>query len=351
MDFSRLDNPFYINPTSGTTGTKKAAIASEENLYWNTWSVIKHLDLSPEDIHLCTFPSHVHPHETISRIMFLGGTGVLCETSPDALLEASQDLPLSCLMGNPHVVDLLYRYSETRPAGFPRLRLIELGGSPTPEPLFRTLSGLCENVVPVWGSAETSGVAFAETSGAMDFPGLIGVAGPGYEGRIDSMAPGEGAQPAEGELLVRGRGVVSGYCLAPVDDKSRFRDGWFHTGDRAVEENGVFRVLGRMDNMINVSGQKVQAELIESVLIQHPSVNDAAVLAVPAPTGDQRICALIVQAPPGSLVERDLISHCVNRLPRFAIPKEVVFLASLPRTSGGKLERWRLSQYCTRIPQ
>jgi acyl-coenzyme A synthetase/AMP-(fatty) acid ligase len=136
----------------------------------------------------------------------------------------------------------------------------------------------------------------------------------------------------DGELVITGPTVARGYRGGP-----RFSDRTFHTGDRVtVDPSGCLRYVGRVDDQVKVRGHRVELGEVEAALVQHPAVEDGAVVAVPDELVTNRLVAFAVGA---AIDVRALRRHLAQALPAAMVPDSVVVVVDLPRTSTGKVDR------------
>ena len=145
----------------------------------------------------------------------------------------------------------------------------------------------------------------------------------------------------EGELLVRGPNVFAGYWRNDEATAGAFRDGWLLTGDIAErDDEGNYRILGRLKDMVVSGGENIYPAEIESVLHEHPAVADAAVIGAPDERwGEVCIAFVVLDAP---VTEEELRQHCFDRLARFKVPKSFHVVDELPRNSMGKIQKSEL---------
>jgi len=121
-------------------------------------------------------------------------------------------------------------------------------------------------------------------------------------------------------------------------------DGWLRTGDRgALDERGCLTVLGRADDVVVTGGENVAPEEVEAALLAHPRVADAGVAGVPDPEWGQAVCAFVVARPGPAPTLEELRSACAGRLAPYKLPRRLVVLDALPRTTSGKLRRRALA--------
>jgi fatty-acyl-CoA synthase len=142
----------------------------------------------------------------------------------------------------------------------------------------------------------------------------------------------------EGELLIRGPHVIAGYWRNPGATAETIRDGWLHTGDIAVRDaDGCFSILGRSKEMFISGGENVYPAEIESVLLAHPDVLEAAVVSVPDKTWGEVGRAFIVVS--GAYDEANLVAFLEQRLARYKLPRSIVVIDELPLTAIGKIDK------------
>jgi len=141
-----------------------------------------------------------------------------------------------------------------------------------------------------------------------------------------------------GEIEVGGPGVFTEYWGQPEATRSAFRDGWFRTGDTAVVENGVYRILGRTSSdILKTGGHKVSALEIEEVLRQHPAVAECAVVGVPDAEWGERVAAAVVLNERQMLDLPSLRSWALKLLAVHKVPSRLLVLNALPRNAMGKV--------------
>jgi crotonobetaine/carnitine-CoA ligase len=173
--------------------------------------------------------------------------------------------------------------------------------------------------------------------------GACGIPAPFREVRIvdDKGAPVPRGEV--GELQVRGRAILQGYYKNPEATAAAFRDDWFRTGDLfQQDENGYFRIVGRIKDMIRRAGENVSAREVEAVIVAMPEVAEVAVLPVKDETRGEEIKACVVLRPNGRPAEEvlpDLVRHCKDNLAPFKVPRYIAFMPVLPRTASDKIAK------------
>lgn len=337
------DDLCYIDFTSGSSGAPKGVPRTHGSIWAISCSAVAALGLSPQDCHLSLFAPFAHPHEALARAAFLGGMLVMVETlRPSAIAAAVARHRVTCIMAVPTVYRVLVERLDGRRLA--TLRLLESGGAVTPEPLidaFRARLGV--PLTPVWGCTEAGGIALA--GGGEERPaGAVGRLCPGFEARVvpaqaDAVVSGEAAA-RHGELALRGPSLAREYFRLPDETARAFRDGWYFTGDIfSRDDAGFYSFRGRHDEMIKVRGLKVFPTEIERVLMLHPDVAEAAVIA--GEDSDSRPIAFVVARAGAVLNATALRAFCRSHLAPYAVP-HIVPRHRLARTPSGKILKRRL---------
>jgi acyl-CoA synthetase (AMP-forming)/AMP-acid ligase II len=145
---------------------------------------------------------------------------------------------------------------------------------------------------------------------------------------------------AEGEILLRGDNILSGYWRMPEATAEALRGGWFHTGDIAtVDADGYYTVVDRKKDMINAGGLKIWPREVEEVLYRHPAVQEAAVVAMADAYAGERPMAFVALKSGQSATADDLIAYCREHLATFKAPRHIEFRPELPKLPTGKILR------------
>jgi len=336
FDISPLDL-FYYNLTSGASGRPRAAAATHANVLANAVAANAALGLGAEDVHLCTFAAHAHPHETFARALVAGGAAAFVESIlPRTVLNAVASFRVTALMGVPPLFRSLIPLAGA--ADTSSLRVAEAGGMTTPAALladFRAAFGL--PLTRVWGSTETSGIAFVAPADAPE--GAMGRPIAGYEARVLGEAGAEVGVGDVGELTVGGPA-----CVADVGGAAeRFRDGFVRTRDYVRREaDGSFTFVDRAEGLMKVAGEKVYAAEVERALRAHPAVAEAAVLAEADDVRGQVPVAYVVPFPHLELTPAAVAAFVRESLPAVKRPRRISIVPDLPHTGSGKVDKIRL---------
>jgi malonyl-CoA/methylmalonyl-CoA synthetase len=327
--------------TSGTTGPPKGAVLSHRAIAANLDALALAWAWTADDVVAHALPLfHVHG-------LVLGLLGPLRRGGelrhggrfdPAALAVAGG----SIVFAVPTMYHRLGRAAEADGAvadGLRRARLLVSGSAPLPAPEFERIERLTgQRIAERYGLTETLINTAARADGDRR-PGSVGPALPGVQLRLAPEPGGDGL----GEVAVRGPNLFSGYLGRPDATAAAMRDGWFLTGDLATQDpDGGWRIVGRRaTDLIKTGGYKVGAGEVEAALLEHPAVREAAVTAAPDDDLGERIVAWVVPedaAPPAGA----LADHVAGRLAPHKRPREVRYLAALPRNAMGKVVKARL---------
>jgi len=215
--------------------------------------------------------------------------------------------------------------------GRPHLRFARTCSSPLSRDLqHRAEERLGVPVLEAYGMTEASHqISSNPLPPAERIPGTVGVSA-GAELRL-----------IDGEVAIRGPGVMPGYVDNPDANAKSFVDGWFRTGDLGVFEDGYLRLTGRLKEMILRGGENVSPYEVEDVLVQHPAVEDAVCFGIPSEKYGEEVVAAVRRR--SDVTGRELQRHCRDHLAAYKTPAEVQVVDSIPRTATGKLQRARMA--------
>ncbi|MEU5979961.1 type I polyketide synthase [Streptomyces sp. NPDC047315] len=341
-----LDEPAWILYTSGTTGARKGAVTTQRALLWSTAAgYAPLLGMSERDRLLWPLPLHHAYAQSLCLVAVVatGASAHLLDRGVDiaqALRHQPPSEPFTMLAGVPATYHLLVsavREAPPRPAG---LRVCLTGGAPCPpELLAATEELLGAPLLDGYGATETSGKITLARPGAPG-PDRVPQPLPGMDVRITHPSSGDTlADGDEGEIWVRGPGLMTGYHGRPDSTAQALRDGWYHTGDLGHRTpDGGLRVTGRAVDLIIRGGQNVNPVEVEQVLLSCPGVADAAVVGRRHDVLGEVPVAFVVAGPQGVDLA-GLRAECRRRLSAFKVPDEFRPSVPLPRTSSGKVRR------------
>ncbi|KAL0462471.1 UNVERIFIED_CONTAM: Benzoate--CoA ligase, peroxisomal [Sesamum latifolium] len=146
-----------------------------------------------------------------------------------------------------------------------------------------------------------------------------------------------------GEIVLRGSSIMKGYLKDEKATAKAFRNGWFFTGDvGVVHPDGYMEIKDRSKDVIISGGENISSVEVEAALYKHPSVVEAAVVAMPHPKWGESPCAFVTMRNASAVEEAEIIQHCRRNLPHYMVPKKVAFMEELPKTSTGKVQKFQL---------
>jgi acyl-CoA synthetase (AMP-forming)/AMP-acid ligase II len=345
-DHSALATIIY---TSGTTGSPKGVMLSQENLRANARAIIASLGLTARDHSLCVLPFHFSYGNSVLHSHLLCGACLTLEDNfafPHVVLERLQSTRASGFAGVPSTFALLL--GRHRLSGFDlgALRYVTQAGGPMPRPLLdklrEQLPGI--RVYLMYGQTEASARLTCLPPHDLDRkPGSVGV--PIGDVQIEIRDAG-GVRPppgAVGEIWARGPNVMLGYWNDPEATAEVLSGGWLRTRDLGyVDEEGYLFIVGRASDMIKVGAFRVSPQEVEEVLLGLDGVADAAVAGIQDDVLGQAIKAVVVPQHESQLTAMAVKAHCRENLAAYKVPKVVEFATALPRTSSGKVQRFKL---------
>ncbi|MCP2092460.1 MULTISPECIES: AMP-binding protein [Actinosynnema] len=338
-----LPGPGLLLTTSGSTGTPKVVVLAEEGVdAFLAWAAAAFsiqpgtavLNHAPLNFDLCLLD--------VWATLAAGGRVDLVDPAHAA---DGAHLAALCRDREPAVVQavpLFFRQVTATGGTFPGVRDVLLTGDVTPAALLREIAEAFPSarLWNVYGCTETNDSFLHRIDPASTEPLPIGAPIAGVEVRVTDFDGRELTGPAEGELVVRTPFRALGYHDAALD-RERWSDGWFRTGDLVRrDERGLLHLSGRTDHQVKVRGVRTNLAEVERVVLDHPDVLEAAVVAVPDELAGSVLRAVVRRAPDSRLNGLHLRVHCASALPRTAIPGAFdVGDAALPRTTTGKVDR------------
>jgi long-chain acyl-CoA synthetase len=243
------------------------------------------------------------------------------------------------MMAVASIYDTLARLPLSAPFDLSSLRIPESGGMythPTLVEKFMERFGVA--IIPVWGSTETSGIALVSPVAGDHRPGSMGKPSPYYEVKVVGD-DGEELPPDEvGEMLIKGAGVCSRYYNQPEETKMYMKDGWYCTGDMVKKDrDGYYYFASRKTGMMKVAGVKVFPLEIEGVLLNHPLIEEAAVIKIQDRLRGEVPKAIIVVKQGFEISKEEVQKYCEEKMSRIKVPSVIEFRTDLPKTPGGKI--------------
>jgi len=352
---SPLDTLAALPYSSGTTGLPKGVKLNHSNLLTNAYQFLapgEAATFRDDDRILCFLPLyHIYGLNVLMNPTLLtGGTLVLMPRfEPAAVCKIVADERITFLPMVPPCMNALSLAAER--GEFPKshmVRATKSGAAPLAPELAARFSSLTG--IPVkqgYGMTEASPVThcgFIEQE--LYKPDSIGMAMAQTECRIVREDGSEAAAGESGELVMRGPQFMQGYWNAPEASAEVLRDGWYWSGDVAQrDERGFFKIVDRRKEMIKYKGFAIAPAEVESVLLEHPKVQDCGVVGRPDAECGEAPCAFVVLRPGNdrsAALEAELCGHVAERLTKYKQPREVRFVSGIPRNPSGKILRREL---------
>ena len=357
---TRSDEPGIIYFTSGTTGHPKMVLHTQASYGLGHRVTGEWIDLKPNDVHWClTDTGWAKAAWSCLFGPWQMGACVFVQDwrskfDPAAALRTLAQYPITNWCAPPTALRLIVRegLSSYR---FPHLRHCVSAGEPlNPEVIsaWKKATGL--TIHEGYGQTETV-VLLANIRSRVDEvrPGSTGKPTPGFEAALLDENLKELPPGIEGEIAVRVAprrplGLFREYWRNPEENARRFRGDWYLTGDRATrDEDGYYWFVGRSDDVIKSAAYRIGPFEVESALVEHPAVVEAAVVGKPDAIRGQIVKAFVVlrkDQTPSEELKRELQEHCKRVTAPYKYPREIEFVTELPKTISGKIRRIDLRQ-------
>jgi len=339
-----LDGAGFVKLTSGSTGTPRGIATPSEALLADDAALTATMGLGPGDRLLATIPlSHSYGLSSLAVPALVRGT-LLAIPEAGSVYEpfvTAARLGATFYPTVPAYLDALVRTSDPppRPDG---LRLVITAGAPlaaATSARFRERFGVPVHVF--YGASECGGICYDREGGAAE----RGTVGSPVDGVRVTLAPvdppvdgekGEASGEGLGVVTVESPAVGRGYLPEPDE---RLAGGRFRAGDLAAWQGGELALRGRLDDVVNVKGKKVDPREVEEVLARLTGVDEAAVLGVAAAGRGGEVLRAVIACRPGRLTAEEVVGWCRSHLSAHKVPRSVILVAALPRNARGKLDR------------
>ncbi len=349
-----LDAPAVLQYTGGTTGVSKAAVLTHRNLSVN----VQQMDAwfggsrpASEVVLVCLPLFHVFAMTCAMNFAVHGASAMVLVPDPrDArgLMKAIERHRVTVFPGVPALYNSLNNWPGIEECDLRSVKVCLSGSAPiAPEVLerFERLTGA--RIIEGYGMSETSPLTHANPLSGERRIGWVGLPVSDTDARIVDVEDPARRIPAgePGELALKGPQVMRGYWNRPDESALVLKDGWLLTGDLALmSPEGYFRIVGRKKDMINVGGFKVFPDEVDGELHAHPGVLEAATIGVPHPTRGEYVKSFVVAKPGVALTIAELQAFLRERLAPYKVPRELEFLAELPKSTVMKVLRRELRE-------
>ncbi|XP_057971130.1 trans-cinnamate:CoA ligase, peroxisomal-like [Malania oleifera] len=364
INLDELD-PIALNYTSGTTSAPKGVVYTHRGAYLSTLSLLLGWEMGTEPVYLWSLPMfHCNGWTFTWGVAARGGTNV-CLRSATAydMYKSINQHKVTHMCCAPVVFNLLL---DAKPDERQEIKSAPVhvltGGAPPPPPLLEKVEALGFHITHAYGLTEATGPALVcewqarwnqlplhdqAKLKARQGISVLSLADVDVK-ELATMASVPRDGKTMGEIVLRGSSIMKGYFKDAAATKQAFEKGWFRTGDMGViHPDGYLEIKDRSKDVIISGGENISSVVVEAVLYRHPRVLEAAVVAMPHPLWGESPCAFIAlkknaEGNAEEVNEADIVSYCRRNLSGFMVPKKVVFLEELPKTSTGKIQKFEL---------
>ena len=328
--------------TSGTTGKPKGAELTHFQLYMNCTIAGQLFGYRSNDVTLAVLPFfHVFGLSSVINVAvrYGGCLSIVPRFSVGDVLDIIERDQCTVIGGVPTMLHALAQQDITG-RDLSALRVAVSGGASLPEDIMRTFEGK-------YGIEVLEGYGMSETASSCSFnrPGdrrVLSIGKPmwGVTMRVGDTSdrPLPPGRENVGEILIRGHNVMKGYLGRPEATAEAMRGGWLHSGDLGyMDPDGFYFIVDRAKDLVIRGGYNVYPREIEEVLYAHPDIAEAAVIGKPDERLGEEVVAVVSLRPECELSAEEVIAYCRERLAAYKYPREVRFLAELPKGPSGKI--------------
>jgi long-chain acyl-CoA synthetase len=330
--------------TSGTTGQPKGVVQTHRNLHanaLNAWNSSPNRDRN-ERVLLVLPLAHTFGLSVLVSGYLFGVPGVLMRWfDPEKALALIEQHKITYMAGVPTMYVLMTMHPNAEKYDTSSVKRWLVGAAPMPMSQLREFEAKFGGAMYVgYGLSEASPSVASEREDFPRKPGSTGRPLAGVEVKIVDDDRREVALGTVGEICARGDNISPGYYENADATAEAFKDGWLYTGDMGyLDDEGYLFVVERKKDLVIRGGLNVYPKDVEEVVHRHPAVLEATVVGVPDLRMGEEVCVYVVPRPGAQLTAQEIIAHCQANLAKYKTPRYVEFVASLPRTSLGKIQK------------
>lgn len=336
------DDLVFIFYTSGTTGLPKGVTLTHRNLTFGGANTAQNYGLRETDVTIACLPL-VHIFANASPVfgsLNSGGCVVVMERfQTEMVFKAIEQYQVTWFPGVPTMFGYLLNAFDEKWEKVTSLRMALSGGaSLSTEHLARFEAKFHAPVLEVYGLTESTGLVTANPVYGVRKPGSIGINVSGVQVRLVDTDGSDVSEGEVGELIFKGPNATPGYWGRTDTTKETIRNGWVYTGDLArQDEDGYFFIVGRKSELIISGGYNLYPREIEEVLYLHEEISEAAVVRMPDPDLGEVPIAFVAIKTGSRLTSEVILKFCRRHLAAYKIPKQVVIMEELPKSTTGKI--------------
>ena len=340
--------------TSGTTGFPKGVMLTHYNVVNNGKYIGDTMDLSTADRMMIQVPMFHCFGMVLSMTSSMTHGATLLPLpyfSAKSSLACVHQERITCFNGVPTMFIAMLRHEDFEKTDFSYIRTGIMAGSNCPPSLMREAAekmGMTE-ITSVYGQTEASpGCTMGRWEAGLDARvETVGSAFPEVECKIIDPDTGDEVPVGQnGEFVARGYNVMKGYYKMPKETAEAIdADGWLHTGDLACkDENGNYRITGRLKDMIIRGGENIYPREIEEFLYTNPKVKDVQVIGVPDEQYGEEIMASIILQEGAAATEQEIKEFVASHMARHKVPRYVDFVKAFPMNAAGKILKYKMRE-------
>ena len=340
--------------TSGTTGFPKGVMLTHHNIVNNGKNIGDRMDLSTADRMMIQVPMfHCFGMVLAMTASMTHGATILPLPyfSPKPALACINNERITAFHGVPTMFIALLEHEDFPKTDFSYMRTGIMAGSPCPIAVMQDVVNKMHmsEITIVYGQTEASpGCTMSSTDDSLEVRvNTVGRPLPEIECKIVDPETGEDLPDnVDGEFVARGYNIMKGYYKMPGATAAAIdKEGWLHTGDLARrDENGNFKITGRIKDMIIRGGENIYPKEIEDFIYTHPKVSDVQVIGVPDEQYGEEIMACVILKEGETMTEKEMKQYVLDHMAKHKVPKYVDFVDSFPMNAAGKILKYKMRE-------